>query len=64
MLQVSNDGGRTWGSERWKCAGAIGEYGARAIWHRLGMARRRCWQIVASDPVKWIIVNAYIGVYR
>lgn len=67
MVQFSNDGGHTWSSEAWtdasKSAGAIGEFNVRAIWKRLGSARDRVYKISCSDPVKWVIVNAYLEVF-
>lgn len=66
MLQYSNDGGHTWSSEGWtdaaKSAGAIGEFTVRALWRRLGAARDRVYRIVCSDPVKWVISNAFAEV--
>jgi hypothetical protein len=42
MLQVSKDG-RTWGVEKWRTLGALGEFFRRVTWHGLGASRR--WQI-------------------
>lgn len=42
MLQVSKDG-RTWGKEKWRTLGALGEFFRRVAWHGLGASRR--WQI-------------------
>lgn len=64
MMQFSNDGGNTWSSEYWKDAGKIGEYKARAIWHRVGMARDRVYRFVMTDAVQWTIANAYIEVMQ
>jgi hypothetical protein len=60
MLQISNDGGHTWGSEQWRGAGRLGEYTKRAIWNRLGSSRDRVFKIKCTDPVKWVILGAYI----
>ena len=38
MLSVSRDGGRTYGSEKWRPFGALGKYRNRIIWRRLGRA--------------------------
>jgi len=62
MLQISNDGGRTWGSEKWKSAGRIGEYKTRVKWNRLGTSRDRVFRIRMSDPVKWVILGGYLEV--
>lgn len=60
MLQISDDGGHTWGSERWRGAGKLGEYSKRVIWRRLGASRDRIFKIKCTDPVKWVILGAYI----
>ena len=60
MLQWSNDGGHTWSDERWVSAGALGQYAWRAIWRRLGKARKRTWRVVMTDPVKWAILEATV----
>lgn len=61
MLRWSDDGGHTWSNERWVSIGAIGEYGKRAIWRRLGMTmklRDRVYEVSGTDPVKVIILGA------
>lgn len=60
MLQWSNDGGQTWGNEHWVNAGPEGQYSQRLIWRRLGQARNRVYSLVASDPIPWRVVNAYV----
>lgn len=62
MLRISNDGGRTWGQERWVGAGKRGEYGHRAIWFRLGSGRDRVFEVSVSDPIPWRMIGAYIDV--
>ena len=61
MLRWSDDGGHTWSNEHWKSMGAIGEYGHRTIWRRLGMTlkiRDRVYEISGTDPVKIAIMGA------
>lgn len=58
MLRTSKDEGNTWGNERTRSAGAIGEYERRAIWRKLGRSRKRAFWLRVSDPVKWVITNA------
>ena len=60
MLRISNDGGRTWGQERWVGAGKRGEYGHRAIWFRLGSGRDRVFEVSVSDPIPWRLVGAEV----
>jgi len=62
MLQISNDGGHSYGSEKWRGAGKLGEYRKRIKWNRLGYSRDRVFRITATDPVKWIIIGAFIEV--
>lgn len=61
MLRWSDDGGHTWSSEHWTSMGAMGAYGQRAIWRRLGMTtkiRDRVYEVSGSDPVKIDIIGA------
>jgi hypothetical protein len=61
MMRWSDDGGHTWSNEHWITMGAIGAYGTRAIWRRLGMTmkiRDRVYEISGTDPVKITIVGA------
>lgn len=62
MLQVSKDGGKTWGNERWVSMGAIGETRTRAVWRRLGTAYNGDWtfKLRVTDPVKRAILGASI----
>ena len=59
MLQISRDGGHTYGSELWRSFGRIGKYLARANWLRLGRARDWIFKIRISDPVKVVLVSAW-----
>lgn len=61
MLRWSDDGGHTWSNEHWKSMGAIGQYGYRTIWRRLGMTQKlrdRVYEISGTDPVKIAIMGA------
>ena len=58
MLQWSNDGGHSWSNEHWVSIGAIGSYGMRAIWRRLGQSRSRVYRVRISDPVKVTLIGA------
>ena len=62
MLRLSNDGGNTYGAERWATIGQIGEYKNRVIWRRLGVARDRVFEVVVTDPIKAVIVSANLVV--
>lgn len=58
MLQWSDDGGQTFGTEHWTTIGAAGRYKNRAMWRRLGHARDRVYEVTVSDPVRRDIVGA------
>lgn len=61
MLRWSDDAGHTWSGEHWVRIGAIGNYGTRAIWRRLGMTtkiRDRVYEVSGTDPVKIAIMGA------
>lgn len=62
MLQVSRDGGNTWGTERWAPIGRQGETLSRVIWRRLGLARDWVFRLRMSDPVKFVIAGAAMKV--
>ena len=62
MLQVSKDGGVTWGSEMWRDLGATGCSNTRAIWRSLGRAREWNFRIRISDPVARIILGASVDI--
>ena len=61
MLRWSDDGGHTWSNEHWKSMGAIGRYGYRTIWRRLGATmkiRDRVYEVSGTDPVRIYIMGA------
>ncbi len=58
MLQVSRDGGQTWGPERWVTAGRIGEYDAQAYLVNCGRYRDGAVRLVVTDPVAWKFLSA------
>lgn len=58
MLQASKDRGRTWGTERWKSCGKIGEYLTTVEWNRWGMSRNWTFKLRLTDPVKFVVLGA------
>jgi len=64
MLRMSNDGGKTWGTEQMRPAGKQGEYGTRVRWLRLGSGRRRVFEVTMTDPIPYRIVGAYLGIIQ
>ncbi len=61
MLRYSNDGARTWSSERRVSAGRQGEYHARVRWTRLGRGRDRVFEIAVSDAIPWRLSSVYLN---
>jgi len=59
MLRWSRDGGKTFGNAIWRTIGEVGEYGTRAIWHRVGGGARMVFEVTISDPVKRNITGAF-----
>lgn len=62
MLQISRDGGHTFGQESVREFGQAGEYDKRTFWNRLGSGRDIVPQIVVTDPVPARIIDAYLEV--
>ena len=62
MLQISRDGGTTWGPELWKSAGKLGQYRYRATWRRLGFGRDLVFRVRGTDPVKTTILGANLEI--
>lgn len=60
MLRWSKDSGRTWSNELWRSAGKVGEYSRRAIWRKPGTSRSWTFWLRVSDPVKWIVQDAFV----
>lgn len=60
MLQVSKDGGRTFGTESLMPLGKVGQYkGPRVTKRRLGAGRDIVLRIAMTDPVKFVITSGY-----
>lgn len=64
MLQVSRDGGHTWGNEIWRSLGALGDYARRVVWNRLGRARDFVFRFRVTDPVKVTLIGASVEVEK
>lgn len=60
MLSLSDDGGRTWGSERWAPIGAVGKYLTRVLWRRLGSGHTKTFRLRITDPIKVAITGARV----
>lgn len=60
MLRWSNDATKTWSATYLLNCGQAGQYNARARKTQLGRARRRVWEISATDPIPWRVADAYV----
>ena len=58
MLQISRDGGRTWGPERWRSAGRRGATTTRTLILHAGRYREGAVRLVVTDPVPWRFLQA------
>ncbi len=59
-LSWSIDGGHSWSNEYWASVGKSGNYRKRLVWRRLGISRDRIFRLTISDPVKKVIIGAYV----
>lgn len=59
-MRWSDDGGHSWSNYTTRDCGQIGDYSTRVRWLRLGRARDRVYEIRASDPIGYRIVDAYL----
>lgn len=59
MLQISRDGGHTYGAEAWRGFGRIGKFRARALWNGLGRARDWTMKFRITDAVKVVLVAVW-----
>jgi len=63
VLQVSKDGGRTFGVERWRAMGKVGQYKSpRVMWNRLGAAQDFVFLWTMTEPVKFTVVGGAVKV--
>jgi hypothetical protein len=61
MLRWSDDRGMTWSNEHTLPCGQSGRYKDRVIWRRLGWSRYRVYELSVTDPIPWVVVDAYIN---
>lgn len=59
-LWCSDDGGITFWSAGMASVGERGQYQTKVDWTRLGSARNRVFEVQFSDPVPWMVVDAYV----
>lgn len=59
-LEISRDGGQTWGNAIYATLGKIGQYRHRARWQRLGYARDAVFRVTCTEPVRVTMLSCYI----
>lgn len=57
MMRYSDDGGKTWSSERWASAGQLGQYSVDVSWIGLGRFKSRIFHFRMTDPIKWTLIG-------
>lgn len=62
VLEISNDGGETWGNPIYARLGQIGRYQTRARWQRLGSSRDRVFRVTVSEPVRCTMLSAMLDI--
>ena len=60
MLDISDDGGRTFDNRRYKGMGTAGVYDSRVIFRQLGSSFDRVFQVSVSDAVNRKFLGAYL----
>ena len=60
IIQISKDGGHTWGMERFVDLGNVGEYTRRAQLYRIGAARDLAVKFRITDAVPRRVTGAYL----
>jgi hypothetical protein len=60
VLRFSDNRGKTWSNQHVQGCGFAGQFQARAVWRRLGQSRYRVYELRVSDPIIWVVVDAYL----
>ncbi len=50
--RFSRDNGQTWGPERWRSLGDVGEYRTRPVWRSCGQYRQCTVELTCSEPAE------------
>lgn len=61
IMRKSKDGGHTWSNRRTVSMGRIGQYDYGARFNRPGNGRQVVYEISVTDPVKAVVLAAYLG---
>jgi len=59
-MRLSKDGARTWSDYYTTSIGRVGNYRAKAVFRRLGIAEQMTFSVEISDPVKVAITGSYL----
>lgn len=60
VLEISTDGGATWGIPMYAYLGKQGEYKGRARWQRLGSGRDIVFRVSCSDDVRVTLLSGWL----
>ena len=60
ILALSKDYGKTYGNQKPRSLGKIGERTQRSVWRQQGLYRRCTPKIIISDPVRRYIMDMYV----
>jgi hypothetical protein len=60
MMEVSDDGGRTWSSLPNRKIGKIGDYQKKVVWQQLGSSYDRVYRGAISDPVRATLIDTQL----
>ncbi len=61
-LEMSDDGGYTWGNAIYADSGLVGQYLWRCWWQQLGFGRDVVFRITCDDEVDVVFLNAYLSI--
>ena len=64
MMEVSDDGGKTYDFLSDGDLGAIGEWRTKTTWHRLGSSDDRVYRGSIADKVRRAIISTVVDVER
>ena len=63
-VETSKDGGNTYGTPRLTSIGKVGQYRSpRAYWKRFGKSKDFVFRFTMTDPVQFVIAQAYGDIY-
>jgi len=64
LLQMSRNGGKTWGNQRSRSAGVAGAYDTRITWHKCGSGMNPVPRFTMTDPIPWRLLDLFADVRR